>query len=366
MGRAPPRAGDIVRALFTPLQAGIAMTAQPLTHHEIFTLVEPFTRRGRHVDLAASDRIERRLRFRPVDLPLDAPKSSGVRETLVLENTKPARYRLTRMLWHDSGLEATLEVEGPDPEELLARVEAVPHARHFRSRTGFVIARSYRLEGVTTGPLPEGAPASRMILIRGEARVDGLTLTLKAQTGRGMPADIELHAAAGDPIELPEDLLAVIGWDWRRLSRVKQGWRSSLRLRGREPTRSRDAEVKLTRTIEHLARTLMEPPVRFHERLLAARWSVAFRRAIPLLIGVGLIAGAPAIQFLELSEGSLLRMLIFHSPPLLMVLFFSMREMPRIEIPPFPKPLTAPAWRAPPATAPAEDTGTRMHEARSR
>lgn len=342
------------------------MTAQPLTHHEIFTLVEPFTRRGRHVDLAASDRIERSLRFKPLEVPGDAAEAPGLRETLVLKSPKPGRYQLTRTLRHASGMEACLEVEGPEPGELLARVEAVPCARHFRSGAGFVIARSYRLEGGTSGASPEVARAGHMILTRGEARVEGLTLTLKAQTGRGMPADIELHAAEGDPIELPEDLLAVVGWDWRRLSRYKQGWRSSLRLRGREPTRSRDAEVKLTRTIEHLAQTLTEPPVRFHERLLAARWSVAFRRAIPLLIGVGLIAGAPAIQFLELSEGSLLRMLIFHSPPLLMVLFFSMREMPRIEIPPFPKPLTAPAWRAPPASAPAEDTGTRLHQARSR
>jgi len=39
----------------------------PLTHHEILALVAPFARRGRRVDLAASDRVARRIAFRPVE-----------------------------------------------------------------------------------------------------------------------------------------------------------------------------------------------------------------------------------------------------------------------------------------------------------
>jgi hypothetical protein len=333
------------------------MTSHPLTHHEIFTLVEPFTRRGRHVDLAASDRIERRLLFKPFDHPGDTKTASALRETLLLENPKPDRYRLTRTLRHPGGLEADLVVEGPDPGTLLDRVEGVDPRRHFREKAAFKIARSYRLES-STDAADDAASPTRLILTRGTALVDGLTLAMKAQTGRGMPAELELRAEDGDTIELPEDMLAVIGWDWRRLVRVKSGWRSTLKLRGKEPDRSRDAEVKLTRTVEHLAETLASSPARYHERLVAARWNVAFRRAIPLLIGLGLIFGAPAIQFLELSEGSLIRMLIFHSPPLLLVLFFSMREMPRIEIPPFPKPLPASAWREPPPSPTSENRDT--------
>ena len=52
---------------------------QPLTHHEIMSLVAPFARSGRHVDLAASDRPQRRLAFKLVEhaavvdgLPADA------------------------------------------------------------------------------------------------------------------------------------------------------------------------------------------------------------------------------------------------------------------------------------------------------
>lgn len=337
------------------------MSTHPLTHHEIFTLVEPFTRRARHVDLAASDRIERRLLFKPFDHGEDAAELSGVREILLLENPKPDRFRLTRTLRHPDGLEADLVIEGPDPGELLDRVESVDPRRHFREKSGYRIARSYRLESAAGGGVDAATP-TRLLLTRGAAHVEGLTLTMKTQTGRGMPADLELHAEDGDTIVLPEDMLAVIGWDWRRLNRVKACWKSTLRLRGKEPERSRDAEVKLTRTVAHLAETLREPPVHYHERLVAARWNVAFRRALPLLIGLGLIFGAPAIQFLELSEGSLIRMLIFHSPPLLMVLFFSMQEMPRIEIPPFPKPLTASAWREAPSSPPGEIPKTSTRE----
>jgi hypothetical protein len=267
-----------------------------------------------------------------------------LRETLLLEQPKADRHRLTRILAHPSGLEGRLLIEGPDLETLLTEIESIAPERQFRERADYTIARSYRLESLGDSALVASA-RRRLILTQGEALAGGLRLVMKAQTGRGMPAELELHAAAGDGIELPEDMLAVIGWDWRRLTRSKGMWKSALRLRGSEPDRSRDGEVKLTRTVEHLAETLAESPARYHERLVAARWTVAFRRAIPLLIGVSLILGAPAIQFLELSEGSLLRMLIFHSPPLLMVLFFSMREMPRIEIPPFPKPLTMTAWR---------------------
>jgi hypothetical protein len=42
-------------------------------------------------------------------------------------------------------------------------------------------------------------------------------------------------------------------------------------------------------------------------------------------------------------------MLIFNAPPLLMVAFFCMREMPRIEIPPWPRRSRATAWRVPSA-----------------
>ena len=66
------------------------MAAPPLTHHDILGLIEPFSRRERHVDLAASDRAERLLRFKPID------RDGGARETLQLDVFATQGFRLTR------------------------------------------------------------------------------------------------------------------------------------------------------------------------------------------------------------------------------------------------------------------------------
>jgi hypothetical protein len=164
-----------------------------------------------------------------------------------------------------------------------------------------------------------------------------------------VPADLKLMHPAGDSIVLPDDLLAVLGWPWSRLQRVHGGWTGVLRLSGKDEgehfTRSPLARERLQQTIAHLVRTLAEPPIRFHERLSRQRWLVTLRRAFPALAGVGLLLGAAAVPKIDMAQDSVLRMLIFHSPPLLLVVFFCLREMPRIEIPPLPRASHAPSWR---------------------
>jgi hypothetical protein len=320
------------------------MPLQPLTHHEIVSLVAPFSARGRHVDLAASNRIERRLAFRPIEHASQSPDVPALRETLGLECFPDANYRLTRVL-HDpaTGLEASLRIDGEDLPELLAHVDAVDPGSQFQRGAAFVIGLDYCLE-------PVGGQM-RQVLTRGEARVDGLTLVLRPSNIGGMPADLELSAPASDGLELPEDLLAVLGWAWRRLVPKGDGWRSLLKLRRGEPARSRDAERKLRLAAEHLARTLAESPQNFHERLLRARWGVTFRRALPLLASAGLLATVPLLRYLDVADDSPLHMLMFHMPALLLVLFFSLPEIPRIEIPPLPRRPVTRSWR----TALAED-----------
>ncbi len=319
------------------------MPLPPLTHHEIIELVEPFTRRGRHVDLAATDRIARRLAFKPVHHADETGALAGLCEILQLESRNSGNYRLTRRLLLDSGLEATLETDGKDPGELLARVEAVPVRRQFCSGDGFVIAHAHRMED--GGDASAATPAPEMLLTHGEARVGAITLKLRVSTVSGYPADIELLAAAGDSIELPEDMLAVLGWDWARLIADTDRWTSKVRVRGGELQRSERSEIKLQRAAEHLAQIFAEAPRRYHQRWYAARWGVAFRRAIPLLTGIGLIAGAIAVPSLHIPEGSPIRLLLFNSPTILIALAFCMQELPRLEIPPLPRRLTAPAWR---------------------
>ena len=318
----------------------------PLTHHEILGLIGPYTRRGRHLDLPASDRLARRLVFRPIEHADAAQASSALVDSLQLEQPEDDTYRLTRTLTLPCGLQATLQTEGTDPGELLARIEGIPLQRQFQRGAGYAVALCHRLDAT------KGGATVRMVLTRATAKFDGLTLAMKVPAVTGIPADIELAAAPGDSVELPQDLLAVLGWSWARLVRVGRAWTCSLRLRGSGPDRSHDAEAKLERTAQHLAQTLSEPPPRFHDRRVAARWGVVLRRSIPLLVTVSLIGLAAAVPSLGLAENSVLRMVIFQSPPLLLGLVFCMRELPQIEIPPWPRRPSATAWGTPQAPTP--------------
>jgi hypothetical protein len=317
----------------------------PLTHHDILRWVEPFTRGGRRVDLAASERMERRIAFKPIQ------RAGELLETLQLEVSEAGRFKLTRRLARADGLQAQVQAEGQQAGELLARIEAVAPQRQFISGEGFVIALSHDVPAE-----PEDGAA--LVLTRAEARFAGLGLTMRVPALHGIPAEIELltPGAGGPGLDLPDDLLAVLGWRWPLLNRFTDGWRGSLRLRGRGAERSQDAEARLAQAAQHLALTLAEPPGRFHARQRAARWRVVGRRSLPLLACVALLGGALAVPSLGLADNSVFRMLIFHAPPLLLVAVFCLHEMPRIEIPPWPRPATAGAWW-PPKTLRATETG---------
>jgi hypothetical protein len=327
---------------------------KPLTHHEILALIAPFTRRGHHADLAASNRLERRVAFKPVEHTIAAAAvavaagDGALRETLTLENPLPGSYRLTRVLTTSGGVATSLEAAGPDPAELLACVEAVPAELHFQNGPGYRLARSFSIE--PWAPAARGSDAKHLRLTRGVIALEDLTATVTVASVNGIPATIEL-IATGEALTLPQDLIAVLGRDWTPLRVVANGWKAEIKLRGRGAAYSRDAEAKLERTARHLAGTLAEPPVRFHERLVVSRWAVVFRRTLPLQVSIALIAGAAAVPHLHLSEMSVLRMLIFNSPPLLLMAAFCMGDLPRFEIPSWPRPLRAASWREPPPDA---------------
>ena len=161
--------------------------------------------------------------------------------------------------------------------------------RQFRFGPDFKIAKSYRLVRGSGF-----APATQTVLTKMSAHIADLVVTATAPTFKADPeAVIEIQPTAGEYKAVPEDLLAVLGWDWGLIQRRKDIWKSSLRFR-REPERSQRAESKLDRMVEHLVQTFTEAPAKFHERLTGARWGVVFRRSIPLLISIALIAGAAA------------------------------------------------------------------------
>jgi hypothetical protein len=313
------------------------MSAPPLTHHEILELVAPFTRRGRHVDLAASDRLERRLRFRPVGHAAAAPATAGLIETLELESLPTGTRRLRRILAHPCGLEADAESVGTQPAELLAALEALDPQRQFRTGPGYVIARSYTLR--------PGSGAAAVRLHRGVVQVTGLLLTLTLPAVRGVAADLTLTPTPGEGLDLPEDLLAVLGWNWTRLVRSGEGWKSRLRLHGANARRSMQAEHALERAARHLARTLEEPPAAFHDRTRAARYRAWVRRAIPLLTLVALIGVIASMAHFGLGRQSGLWILFFQLPTLLIALSFCLQELPQYEIPPWPRRARRAHWR---------------------
>ncbi len=333
---------------------------QPLTHHDILALVEPFTRAGRQLDLAASDRIERRLAFKPRPSGDTAP---ALTDTLALECLTENSFVLKRSLTHPSGLVATLVVKGADTASLLASVDAVDPQTLFRSGEGWLMACSFRLEPLPGPSQPPGADAvprrvgvPPMVLASGAVQVQGLTMSFKMPAVTGYPAELEITASAA--IHLPDDLLQVLGRDWARLTNGAKSWRGTLQIRGKEPERTRLAQDKLEAAARHLALTLSQPPVVFQRLQAGARWRVAARRAVPMLTLVALLVGSLAVPYLGLEPDSVYWMLIFNAPPLLLLWGFSLREMPRFELPRPPKNLSAASWwPVEPAAAPAGQAG---------
>lgn len=335
----------------------------PLTHHEILRWVGPFTRRGHHVDLGASDRLARRLVFRPLTHAAASAGTCEVTESLQLENLGPESFRLTRELRRGDGLVARLLAEGASPGELLERVQAVPPARQFADGPGHALAFSFRWP-VAPPPaspaarLPQASqagppcPAWPLLLTDATLQVDGLvgTLVIPPVSGAG---EVMLRSLPGAALALPDDLLAVLGRAWSPLRPQEDIWRGGLRLRGNDLRRSRVAETEWRRAAAHLARCLAEPPARYHQRLAWARRAVAARRFTPVLLSAALVAAAASVHRLGLNEHSAWRMLIFNAPPLMLILFFCLRELPRFEIPPWPRAATAASWRQPPVP-PAE------------
>jgi hypothetical protein len=324
------------------------MAAPPLTHHEILELVQPFTRLGRSIDLAATSRAERRLLFKPTDRPGCAPDSPLIRESLQLESFGTGTCRLTRTLTRaatrDAGLlTAQLTVLGPEPADLLAQVETIAPQRQFAEGPGFVIARSYSLERAAAR-----GGAWQLVLTTGAAEIRGLSLAISVSPVRRVAADISLRATAGVQLALPEDLLAVLGWDWARLIATSGGWKTKLRLRGDAGRRTRGAEAALSAVAAHLARTLSATPADYHDRFRAARWGVFFRRAIPVLTFLVLLIAVGSLAHRGVGEGSELWILFFHVPTVLIAASFCLQELPQYEIPPVPRRPSMPEWQQAP------------------
>jgi hypothetical protein len=322
----------------------------PLTHHQILALVRPFVLRGRAIDLAGSDRLAHQLRFRPVVHAAQDDGTPALTEILSLEPGSPldrpaSPHRLRRRLHTEAGLQAELEAEGSDLDELLDRVLAVPPAAHFRLVAGGVrVALSHRLPPAADAHA-SAQPSPALVLRSATAPLGGLTLKMKVSGVRGYRAELELLSDQDPGPQLPYDLLAVLSRPWHRLDAIGRGWRSGISLRGAEPRRSREAEARLLRTVEHLATTLAETPERFHLRHRRARWAVALQALLPLAVGLGVLAFAWGMQGLGPGYDSMLGAVANIAPPILLGMLFLRPEMPRVGLPRIPLPPRSDAWQ---------------------
>ena len=352
-----------------------------LTHHQILALIAPFTRAGHRLDLLQSDRLQRRLRFHA------RPVAPGLTEQLALDHPRPGRFILRSTLQRADGLCATLQAGGSDAAALLQQLQAVSVQHGFSDGDGYAIARDLQLtdQGVA---LP--------CRVRLQTAAVGLTLTLPQPVAEGAAASALIDLQVGDgsktgnahgPLPaLPDDLLAVLGWDWSLLrADARPGhWCASVRVQGRGSAGAADLQRKLDLLAPHLVRTLAEPPPRFHDRLRAARWRVALRRSIPLLavlamalyallIGPVLPAGGergardallglvhspvhspmqPHRMSPRVSQPSLetltplmpLMLLLPLLPPAALALYFLRSEAPRVAMPRWPRRARAAAW----------------------
>jgi len=320
------------------------MSVLPLTHHEILELVEPFTRRGRQVDLGASDRIARRILFRPREHAGPVERAPPLHETLALESLGTGSFCLTRTLVLAGMPAATLTATGLRPAELLAAIESVDPWRHFSSSGGgYSIARSYSLHWIDGS----GGDTAPIALTEAQVLLDDVSLILQLSGVRGVAAEITLVPAPGRVLDFPEDLLAVLGWNWARLIRTPLGWKSRLRLRGDARVRTVRAERALERVAAHLERTLAESPARYHERLYLARWGVFLRRGIPVLVFMAILLVVAVIPRSVVAGNPRAWILLFHVPTALIALSFCLQELPQYEIPPVPRRRAAERWQTP-------------------
>ncbi len=338
------------------------MSLPPLTHHDIVRLIEPFARSGRLVDLGSSDRVARCIAFRPRELSAGALGTPACRDQMTLECRADNHFVLLRTLTPAAGPAATVSASGPEPAALLARCDAVPVAQLFSASPGWRVARNYDTELPSGVRQPRSAATTPpLVLARAELQAGRLTLGLviKLPGLRSVPADLTLKPPPGPAPdgsalpELPEDLLAVLGWDWARLVRDKQGWSSKLRLRGPVLRRSRTAEQALDRVGAHLAHVLTGPPGRFHDEHRLARWGVVLRRGLPTPTAVFMVLGALLLPRVSDPGNTGLWMALHYVPIGLLALAFSLQELPQFEFPPLPRRSSAGRWRDA-DTAPSE------------
>lgn len=322
--------------------------ALPFSHHGILELAAPFSQQGYKVDLAASDRAERRLVFHPVtieEVPGQHPALSCV---FRLEQPHRAKYRLVRTLKTPDGLTAQVTAEGDDPARLLPAVEGVAPARQFHPIRGTHLALSYSLASwtATAEVRPPSADALRTPhLVRAETQVNGVQLLVQEEDNR---RTLSVRIAATDKrrLALTADFLAVLSWRWSPLRPNATGaWDGSLRVPRREPRRTDRLESLLDVATAHLVATMARPPADFHGLHKGARWRAALQRLLPMLFVTGSVL-LFIVLIVILPKTPVYQVLLLDLSIVVIVVVTLMDKAYRFEIPPVPRMLAQANWHS--------------------
>jgi hypothetical protein len=305
----------------------------------------PFTQRGWQLDMAASEREERLLRFKVVPHPAQQSGLPGFCERLSVAVSPKDNFLLVRELWLSSDSDAesspTLTASSPDAGVLLDQFARIPVTRHFVVLNDVVLRRSYKLEPGKLNTDRKNTEWTARI-VRGIAHLDAIRAEFDAEV-RNLPVSVKLYARSGRQIAPPRDLLAVMGRNWRSLQDYPNHWRSTIRAATREPRRTLEIEQKLQQTVSHLQETLAHSPTRFHKRHRWSRWRASVQSAAAILLTLALIVGTLLLN--QVADEALIRALAFGAPPLMVImLFFAFDHLPDFEWPRIPRTLKEDSW----------------------
>ncbi len=350
------------------------MVVPPLTHHDIIRRATPLTKGGLKVNLAASDRAARYIEF-AAQSAADGP----YKILHTLEVDEDDKQLLTRLLIHPDGLVSSLSAVVENLDDALKVFEKFPLDRQMVATGTTVAAYSYILEPEHRGTLSSAVVQLRFVC----AHVGDVEVRIDTSTGGGMPADVRLlwrgvtapylpenladggdipldHRAAqkdrlaafkepvmSSRVKFPDDILAILGPQWRPLRFQGDHWKGVLRQLGTHEKRTRRAERYIDEAIRHLSETFAKPSEHYQPTHSKARWQVYIRRLQPVMVFVGILALMP-ISWFFVSNGTVsIHPLALGLTPLLMVgvVVLTAREIPVMEIPPRPAALPAGSWK---------------------
>jgi len=360
------------------------MTSPPLTHHDIIKQSAPLTRIGLKVNLRNCDRAARYIEF-------EAQQADNESVDIIhtLEIDEDERQIMCRVAIHKCGLVSVLSAVVDQASVAAAIFEKIPLDRQISDTGRYTVARSFKVSPDTRHENDTAILQLRFV----SAFVNGIQLRIDTSTGGGMPADVwmlpqgatstyirDTLADGGDiPLDhrsakrrrneslassanrsmpkLPDDILAVLGPQWRPLRFYGDHWKGVLRQLGKHETRTTKAETYIDTALDHLHTTLLASPLDYQPKHSHARWQVYLRRLQPLMLFIGILLLMP-ISWLFVSSGTMsIHPLALGLTPLLMVgvVVLTAREIPVMEIPPRPDMLSAAAWMPGNTTSPLNE-----------